>query len=89
VQKWCSGRRRQRLETAALIRDNGAQTLCDPTSDEAEVRLVEKTIAIYGRLAFNNAGIFELPIKPLHEQSIEDFDKLMSINVRLFFVYEI
>ena len=63
-------------------------------SDEAEVQaLVDKTIATYGRLdcAFNNAGI-EPPLKPLHEQSIEDFDKLMSINVRGLFLcmrYEI
>jgi NAD(P)-dependent dehydrogenase (short-subunit alcohol dehydrogenase family) len=54
---------------------------------------VHKTIGTYGRLdcAFNNAGI-ESPSKPLHEQSIEDFDKLMSINVRGLFLcmkYEI
>lgn len=47
----------------------------------------------YGRLdcAFNNAGI-DPPSKPLHEQSIEDFDKLMAINVRGLFLcmkYEI
>jgi NAD(P)-dependent dehydrogenase (short-subunit alcohol dehydrogenase family) len=63
-------------------------------SNEAEVQaLVEKAIATYGRLdcAFNNAGI-DPPLKPLHEQSIEDFDKLMSINVRGLFLcmkYEI
>ncbi len=55
--------------------------------------MVEKTIATYGRLdcAFNNAGT-ESSSKPLHEQSIEDFDKLMSINVRGLFLcmkYEI
>jgi NAD(P)-dependent dehydrogenase (short-subunit alcohol dehydrogenase family) len=40
---------------------------------------------------FNNPGI-QSPIEPLHEQSIEDFDKLMSINVRGLFLcmkYEI
>ena len=51
------------------------------------------TVATYGRLdyAFNNAGI-EGFFKPLHEQSIEDFDNLMAINVRGLFLcmkYEI
>ena len=57
-------------------------------SSEADVKtLVQKMIASYGKLdfAFNNAGI-ESPTKPLHEQSIEDFDKLMSINVRGLFL---
>ncbi len=92
-----SGRREvEGEETAALIRDTGAECLFvrSDISDEAEVQaLVEKTIATYGRLdcAFNNAGI-EPSLKPLHEQSIEDFDKLMSINVRGLFLcmrYEI
>jgi len=92
-----SGRREaEGEETAALIRDTGAECLFvrSDISDEAEIQaLVEKTIATYGRLdcAFNNAGI-ESPLKPLHEQSIEDFDKLMSINVRGLFLcmkYEI
>jgi NAD(P)-dependent dehydrogenase (short-subunit alcohol dehydrogenase family) len=92
-----SGRREAEGETtAALIRDTGAECLFvrSDVSSEADVRsLVQKTIATYGKLdcAFNNAGI-ESPIKPLHEQSIEDFDKLMSINVRGMFLcmkYEI
>ena len=49
-------------------------------SSEAEVKtLIEKTVEQYGRLdcAFNNAGI-NPPQKPLHEQLVEDFDKLGS-----------
>ena len=92
-----SGRREAEGEaTAALIRDAGAECLFvrSDVSIDAEIQaLVEKTIATYGRLdcAFNNAGI-ESPIKPLHEQSIEDFDQVMSINVRGLFLcmkYEI
>ncbi len=81
-----SGRRdSEGEETAALIRDAGAECLFvrSDVSSEADIKaLVQKTIATYGKLdcAFNNAGI-EPPAKPLHEQSIEDFDKLMSINV--------
>ena len=92
-----SGRREAEGEaTAALILNAGAECLFvrSDVSIEAEIQaLVEKTIATYGRLdcAFNNAGI-ESPIKPLHEQSIEDFDQVMSINVRGLFLcmkYEI
>jgi NAD(P)-dependent dehydrogenase (short-subunit alcohol dehydrogenase family) len=92
-----SGRREQEGEaTAALIRDVGAECLfirSDVSSEENIKALMQKTIETYGRLdcAFNNAGI-ESPTTPLHEQSIEDFDKLMAINVRGLFLcmkYEI
>jgi NAD(P)-dependent dehydrogenase (short-subunit alcohol dehydrogenase family) len=83
-------------ETAALIRDTGAECLFvkSDVSREADVQaLVQKAIATYGKLdcAFNNAGI-DLAVKPLHEQSIEDFDKIMSVNARGVFLcmkYEI
>jgi NAD(P)-dependent dehydrogenase (short-subunit alcohol dehydrogenase family) len=92
-----SGRREAKgEETAKLIRDTGAECLFlrSDVSSEAEVRaLMEKTIATYGRIdcAFNNAGT-EGANNPLHEQSVEDFDKVMSINVRGLFLcmkYEI
>lgn len=63
-------------------------------SSEADIReLVQRAIDTYGKLdcAFNNAGI-DLAVKPLHEQSIEDFDKIMSVNARGLFLcmkYEI
>ena len=86
-----SGRRESEGEdTAALIRQSGAECLFvrSDVSSEADVEaLIEKTVASYGKLdvAFNNAGI-ESPLKPLHEQSVEDFDKLMAINVRGVFL---
>jgi NAD(P)-dependent dehydrogenase (short-subunit alcohol dehydrogenase family) len=86
-----SGRRDQEgEETAVLIRDAGAECLFvrSDVSSEADVKaLIEKTVASYGRLdvVFNNAGI-DSPMKPLHEQSVEDFDKLMAINVRGLFL---
>jgi len=63
--------------------------MSDRTYPVKQMFLVQKTITTYGRLdcAFNNAD--RSPVKPLHEQSIEDFDKLMSINVRGCSVYEI
>ena len=92
-----SGRREQEGEdTANLIRQSGAECLFvrSDVSNESDVKaLVQKTVETYGRLdcAFNNAGM-EPPSKPLHEQSVEDFDKLMAINVRGLFLcikYEI
>ncbi|MFQ4143432.1 SDR family oxidoreductase [Chlorogloeopsis sp. ULAP02] len=86
-----SGRRDAEGEkTAKLIRETGAECLyvhSDASNEEDIKALVQKTVATYGRLdcAFNSAGI-EGFIKPLHEQSIEDFDKLMAINVRGLFL---
>jgi NAD(P)-dependent dehydrogenase (short-subunit alcohol dehydrogenase family) len=86
-----SGRRdSEGEETAALIRDAGAECLFvrSDVSSEADVKaLVQKTIATYGKLdcAFNNAGI-QGSSNPLHEQSVEEFDKLMAINVRGLFL---
>jgi NAD(P)-dependent dehydrogenase (short-subunit alcohol dehydrogenase family) len=82
--------------TEAELRDAGIECLFvqSDVANEDEVRtLVQTTVDQFGKLdcAFNNAGI-ESPLKPLHEQSIEDFDKLMSINVRGLFLcmkYEI
>jgi NAD(P)-dependent dehydrogenase (short-subunit alcohol dehydrogenase family) len=92
-----SGRRDAEGEqTTKLIRETGAESLYvhSDASNEKDIKaLVQKTVQTYGRLdcAFNNAGI-EGFIKPLHEQSIEEFDKLMTINVRGLFLcmkYEI
>ncbi len=92
-----SGRRDAEGEkTAKLIRETGAECLyvhSDVSKEEDIKALVQKTIATYGRLdyAFNNAGV-ESPGKPLHEQSIEELDNLMAINVRGVFLcmkYEI
>ena len=92
-----SGRREAEGEkTAKLIHETDAECLyvhSDASNEEEIKALVQKTIETYGRLdcAFNNAGI-NSPIKPLHEQSIEDFDNLMAINLRGLFLcmkYEI
>lgn len=86
-----SGRREQEgKETVELISQSGGDCLfvCSDVSIEEDIKtLVQKTVETYGRLdcAFNNAGIDSLA-KPLHEQSVEDFDKLMAINVRGVFL---
>jgi NAD(P)-dependent dehydrogenase (short-subunit alcohol dehydrogenase family) len=52
-------------------------------SDEASVKAaVAKAIEIYGRLdsAFNNAGISD-QLAPLHELSIEAWDRMIAVNL--------
>lgn len=92
-----SGRRdAERETTSVMIRETGSECLFvrSDVSSETEVKaLIEKTVATYGRLdfAFNNAGVGTVP-KPLHEQSVEDFDSMMATNLRgVFFCmkYEI
>lgn len=92
-----SGRREpEGKATEAELRNAGVDCLFvqSDVSNEAEIKaLVQTTVEKFGKLdyAFNNAGIEALP-KPLHEQAIEDFDKLMVINTRGLFLcmkYEI
>ena len=92
-----SGRREpEGKATEAELRNAGIECLFvqSNASDEAEIKaLVQITVEKFGKLdcAFNNAGI-ESPPKPLHEQLIGEFDKLMAINVRGLFLcmkYEI
>jgi NAD(P)-dependent dehydrogenase (short-subunit alcohol dehydrogenase family) len=86
-----SGRREQEGEDIGdLIRKSGAECLFvrSDVSSEVDVKaLIQKTVENYGRLdiAFNNAG-FEGLVKPLHEQTSEDFDNLMATNLRGVFL---
>ena len=73
-------------ELVAAIQAIGGEAIFVPTdvSKVEDVKnLINKTVAKYGRLdfAFNNAGIEQVP-GPMVEQSEEDFDKIMDINVK-------
>jgi NAD(P)-dependent dehydrogenase (short-subunit alcohol dehydrogenase family) len=80
-------------ETVRLIKEAGSEAIFVKTdvAIENDVRsLVEKTIDSYHRLdyAFNNAGI-EQTMVPLTEQTFEEFDQIMNINVRgVCFLYD-
>ena len=86
-----SGRRdAEGKDTADLISQSGAECLFvrSDVSSESDVQaLIKKTVEHYDRLdcAFNNAGT-ESAMKPLHEQSVEEFDRLLAINVRGMFL---
>jgi NAD(P)-dependent dehydrogenase (short-subunit alcohol dehydrogenase family) len=73
-------------ETVYLIKDAGGEAVFQKTdvSNIAEVQaLVQRAVNTFGRLdiAFNNAGI-PGPIRPLVEQSEEDFDRTFDVNVK-------
>lgn len=83
-----AGRREELGEEAAeSIRDEGGDALFVRTdvNDDDQVRgLVERAVDEYGRLdiAFNNAGIEGDPLTPLHESSLDNFDRIIRTNVR-------
>jgi NAD(P)-dependent dehydrogenase (short-subunit alcohol dehydrogenase family) len=77
-------------ETARLIQKAGGRSLpltCDVTRAGDIKAALDTTVEELGRLdiAFNNAGI-EQPIKPAHEISDDEWDRLVAINLRGAFV---
>lgn len=54
-------------------------------SNADDVRVtIEKVVEKFGRLdvAFNNAGVEQGNMLPIHEQSVEEFDRVMNVNAR-------
>jgi len=77
-------------ETARLIEQGGGRALavtCDVTRSDDIVDALRAGVERFGRLdiAFNNAGI-EQPIKPAHEITDEEWDRLIAVNLRGAFV---
>lgn len=76
-------------ETANELRANGTKVLAVPTdvTDEAQIKaLFEKAVGEYGRLDIlvNNAGAFNAG--PIDELSTEDWDWVVSVNLRAPFL---
>ena len=73
-------------ETVRLVKEAGSDGIFVRTNvaNEDDVKsLVENTVTTYGRLdyAFNNAGV-EQTMAPIVEQTVEEFDQIMNINVK-------
>lgn len=92
-----AGRRMKELqEVSDEIISQGGKALAVPTdvADPRQVEaLVSTTLNAFGSLdmAWNNAGVLG-PFLPIHELSFEDFDALLSVNLRGVFAclkYEI
>ncbi len=91
-----SRRENEGKETVRLMKEVGSEGLFIRTdvSKEGDVKaMVEATVKAYGRLdyAFNNAGI-EGNAAPLAEQTVDNYEAVLGINVRGVFLsmkYEI
>lgn len=59
---------------------------CDVSLEEQVKQMVAKAVATYGSLDIlvNNAGIY--PNKPLTQMTAEDFDKVISVNLKSVFL---
>lgn len=86
----------RRLEAGEIvtgeIKKRGGDAIFVETdiSDPEQVkRLVERAIAVYGRvdILFNNAGILpESAKKPIADCSIEEWDRMMTVNAKGVFI---
>jgi NAD(P)-dependent dehydrogenase (short-subunit alcohol dehydrogenase family) len=83
-------------ETAEQVRAAGAEVLaivCDVSKPEEVQAAVTEAIRTFGRIdcAFNNAGV-ENKAAPLHEIELQEWDRILNINLRGTFIcmkYEI
>lgn len=74
--------------TSELAGQGEVLTIAANVTDEADVqKYVKQTVDTFGKIDifFNNAGI-EGKVAPLTEQTVEDFDKVLSVNVRGVFL---
>ena len=83
-----AGRREDKGEAAAgALRDEGHEAFfvqADVNNDAEVDALVTHTVERYGGLdfAFNNAGIEGDPFVPLHEQDLDNYERVFTTNVR-------
>jgi NAD(P)-dependent dehydrogenase (short-subunit alcohol dehydrogenase family) len=76
--------------TGAAMRNTGAEVLtiaCDVASPEQVEAAVKQVVERFGQLdvAFNNAGV-ENHATPLHEIELDEWDRILGINLRGTFV---
>ena len=73
-------------ETAHLARAAGAEAkslALDVTREQSVHAFTEEALKAFGRIdgAFNNAGVLG-PVRELAEVTLEDFERIMAVNVR-------
>jgi NAD(P)-dependent dehydrogenase (short-subunit alcohol dehydrogenase family) len=79
-------------ETVRLVEHNGGSSIavhCDVTSEGDISATIDATVAEYGRLdvMYNNAGVATpRPGLRFEDHTVEDFDRLMSINLKGVFL---
>ncbi|KQR80251.1 glucose 1-dehydrogenase [Sphingomonas sp. Leaf343] len=77
-------------DTAQVIRSAGGEPLtlaCDVARPEQVEAAIDRVVATFGRLdiAFNNAGV-ENEAAPVAEIALEEWDRILNINLRGTFV---
>ena len=79
-------------ETARCINDRGGEALflhTDVRSEESTRQLAADAIARFGgiHILVNNAALFaDLELKPVEEVAVEDWDRVMAVNLRGLFL---
>ena len=73
-------------ETEDMVKKAGVKALsilADISYPTDVARMVEETVAVFGRLdiAVNNAGIIHKPYR-FHETPLEEWDRLMAVNLK-------
>lgn len=72
-------------EAVKIVKEGGTAigVACDVSDDAQVAALIQRTVAEYGRLdmAFNNAGVMA-KIAPTAEATLEEFDRVIGINLR-------
>ena len=70
-------------EVAALLAREGLVVPCDVTDSDSVAAAIGAALACFGRIdaVHNNAGLAQ-PSKPLHETTLEEWDRLMTVNLR-------
>lgn len=76
-------------KTADEIQQSGGEALAlhhDVSHEDSWTQVVESSLSAYGQIdiLFNNAGIYF--IKPLAETTLDEFNRMMSINVTSVFL---
>lgn len=75
-------------ETASEVKASGGEVLSlvtDVSSETSTTEMAKKTVERFGRIdiLINNAAVFGgLVLKPFYEVTVEDWDKLMSVNLK-------
>jgi NAD(P)-dependent dehydrogenase (short-subunit alcohol dehydrogenase family) len=76
-------------QTVIEIKEQGGEALAirhDVGSEDNWIQVVNDTVKVFGKIdvLFNNAGIYV--IKPLFDTTVEDWNRLMNINVTSVFL---
>lgn len=79
----------ERLESVKKLTDSGWEVTairCDVSIEEDVRQLVEKVVEIYRSvdILVNNAGVY--PYTPVHQMTLEDFEKVLRINLEGVFL---